>query len=50
MKDKTKNATESISVRVDAELKRKLFEKLEKQDKCFSKWLRNVMRKEIDKK
>tara|TARA_R110000868_G_C10972548_1_gene770439 strand:- start:27797 stop:27985 length:189 start_codon:yes stop_codon:yes gene_type:complete len=39
----SKLKTESISLRVDAELKKELFELLDSQDKTFSKWLRSAM-------
>ena len=44
---KKESSTESVSVRIDSELKRKLFEHLEKQERVFSKWLRNVIRREL---
>ena len=36
----SKVKTESISVRIEADLKRELFEVLEQEEKTFSKWLR----------
>lgn len=41
--------TESISLRIETELKREIFELLEKQDKTFSKWLRNQIKDYIEK-
>ena len=49
MKVKKENQTESISVRIDKDLKRRLFEHLEKEERVFSKWLRNAIRKELKK-
>ena len=41
--------TESISLRIDRDLKKQIFELLESQDKTFSKWLRNQIVKYIEK-
>ena len=41
--------TESISTRIDSELKRRFFEHLEAEEKVFSKWLRNIIRTELKK-
>ena len=47
MKSKKENNTESISVRIDSDLKKRFFEYLEKEERVFSKWLRNTIRKEL---
>ena len=48
MKKETK--TESVSVRIEKDLKTEFFDLLDKQQKSFSKWLRAMMKKELDKK
>jgi antitoxin component of RelBE/YafQ-DinJ toxin-antitoxin module len=45
-----KNKTASISVRIDEDLKHEFFEHLEKECKTFSKWLRQKMIDELEKK
>lgn len=46
----TKQQTESISVRVDSELKREFFEYLDANNMSFSKWIRDKMSKDLDEK
>ena len=50
MKKYKEEKTESISIRLDAELKREFFELMENEDKTFSKWLRNEMIKKLEEK
>jgi len=42
-----KQQTESISVRIDSELKREFFDYLDANNMSFSKWIRDKIRKEL---
>lgn len=44
-----KKQTESISVRVESDIKQQFFLLLDKQQKTFSKWLRAQIEKELKK-
>ena len=44
-----KDITESISLRVNAEMKRKIFDQLESEGKTFSKWLRIQIESYLEK-
>ncbi len=45
---KKESQTESVTTRVPTKLKKEFFEYLEKEERVFSKWLRNQMRKALN--